>query len=253
MPELPDVEGFKRIFSRHAAGKKVSSVRVDRGVTRNTTPQGVSRALRDHSFSKPDRKGKWLICPTDASTLLLHFGMTGGLIWNAEDHPHNRMTLVLDDGELVYRDMRKLGGVWIAHDDEETERLLSRVGPDAMAASKTELLDRVAGRRGSIKSALMNQSVVSGLGNLTVDESLWRAEIAPQRLVTSLSDDELAALSRSVKRVLRDSSSVGHVPGRRSWLTGARERSGTCPRCRAALDRTTVAGRTTYWCPSCQS
>lgn len=253
MPELPDVEGFRRTFDRYAAGKTVGSVHVDRGVARNATPQAIGRALKGRSLSRSDRKGKWLICATDGATLLLHFGMTGDLIWNAEDHPHNRMTLELDDGDLVFRDMRKLGGVWIARDAGELDQTLARVGPDAVKVSKKEFLERVSRRRGSIKSALMDQTVVSGLGNLTVDESLWRARIAPKRAAASLSDDELPALNRSVNSVLRSASKVGHVPGRRGWLTGARDRSGACPRCGARLERATVAGRTTYWCPSCQT
>lgn len=212
--------------------------------------------LARRTFERPERKGKWLICPTEEPVLLLHFGMTGDLLWwgdGREDHPHDRMQISFEDGTLVYRDMRKLGGVWIEADRAGANETLGNVGPDALDAPRTEFLDRLRSRRGSVKSALMNQKVVSGLGNLTVDESLWRARIAPRRAVPALTDDDLAALYRSVKTVLRSSTKVGRVPDRRGWLTGSRTRDAPCPRCRRRLLRATVAGRTTYWCPACQS
>lgn len=256
MPELPDVEGHRRTLRRRATNKPVLSVHVDPDVVRSSSPQAIGRALKGRTFESPHRRGKWLACPTDGPVLVLHFGMTGDLLWwdaEPDRHPHDRIRIEFHDGELVFRDMRKLGGVWIARDRRELDRLLAHVGPDALEVSKKEFLDRVRSRRGSIKSALMNQAVVSGLGNLTVDESLWRARIRPGRSASSLTQDELDALHRSAKRVLRDSSKVGHVPGRRGWITGSREPDAPCPRCGERLRRSTISGRTTYWCPACQS
>ncbi|MDQ3986778.1 MAG: Fpg/Nei family DNA glycosylase [Actinomycetota bacterium] len=255
MPELPDVEGFKRTFDRTAAGKRVRRVSADPTIMRNANPQALGRALSRRRFSNSDRHGKWLLCRTDGPILLLHFGMTGGLSWSDDDtdrHIHDRLILELDDGELRYRNMRKLGGVWLAHDDTEVASILGPLGPDALRLKRDDLADRLKVRRGRIKSALMNQRVLAGLGNLTVDESLWRAHINPERPVNSISDDEMKALHASIQQVLRDSTRVGYVPGRRTWLTGARRKEATCPRCRSRLDRKTIAGRTTYFCPSCQ-
>jgi len=256
VPELPDVEGFRRIFARKATGKTVRAVRLDARAGRNVTPTALDRALRRRTFDRPARRGKWLIAPAgEWPVLLLHFGMTGDLEWRkcgTEPSPHDRLRLSLTGGELVFRDMRRLGGVWLARDQRELEKLLGRLGPDALEATRSEFLGRLDRRRGSAKAALMDQSVVAGLGNLTVDESLWRARIAPRRYLASLASAERVRLHRSIREVLDASVKVGRVPDPARWLTGARRRGGVCPRCRTSLRRETVAGRTTYWCPSCQ-
>jgi formamidopyrimidine-DNA glycosylase len=255
MPELPDVEGFRRTFARRADGKSVGGVRaVDRGMLRNTTPAGLGRALSGRRFTSPRRHGKLLICPTDGPALLLHFGMTGTLVWSGDDHRHDRLVLELDDGDLHFRDMRRLGGIWLAGDDRELARIEGRLGPDWLDVSRSEFDDLLAKRRGSIKATLMDQSFAAGLGNLTADESLWQARIDPRRRVATLGERERDVLHRRIQKVLRDSVPHGLVPGKRTWLTGARDRrEGTCPRCGARLERVKVGGRTTVFCPDEQS
>src|SRR6266571_3062640 len=97
MPELPDVESYRRFFSRHAAGRIVEQVVVpDPAIVRNATPSEVDRALRGRRFEDPERIGKWLIGWTDGPALLLHFGMTGFLVWSGEEpegHRHDRVIL----------------------------------------------------------------------------------------------------------------------------------------------------------------
>jgi formamidopyrimidine-DNA glycosylase len=256
VPELPDVEGFRRDFRRHARDKEIVKLGGDADIIRNSSPQGLGRAFKGRSFGEPRRHGKWLICPTDKPLLLFHFGMTGGLIWSGEEperHRHDRLFLEFSDGELRYRNMRKLGGVWIAKGDDDLEAVLGKFGPDAEKVGRDEFTEMLERRRGSIKAALMDQKFMAGLGNLTVDESLWHARIAPKRQVATLEDKERNALHRSTQKVLRDSIKVGYVPAKKSWLTGARDRRDKpCPRCKASLMRAKVAGRTTYWCPQCQ-
>lgn len=112
MPELPDVEGYRRFFERHAAGKEIRSISVCRDMLRNATPQALGRALRGRRFAEPVPHGKWLMCPTGGPILVLHFGMTGDLIWSGDEpdrHRHDRLFIELSGGELRYRNMRKLG------------------------------------------------------------------------------------------------------------------------------------------------
>lgn len=256
MPELPDVEGYRRIWNRFASGKIVRDSHVDSDILRNASPRAFVTALRDRCFEEPRRHGKWLICPTDGPSVLLHFGMTGDLSWSVEEperHRHDRAWFILDDGEIRYRNMRKLGGVWFAHDEREVTAVLGPLGPDAWKLSRQDFVGRLSGRRGSIKSALMNQKVLAGLGNLTVDESLWFARINPTRAVASLTDAEMKKLHTQTQKVLRDSIPTGRVPGKASWITGARSSPDPiCPRCKTKLSRTTVGGRTTYFCSKCQ-
>jgi formamidopyrimidine-DNA glycosylase len=99
----------------------------------------------------------------------------------------------------------------------------------------------------------MDQSALSGLGNLLVDEICWRAKIHPRRPGDGLSDAEVGRLYAAMRRVLRQAIPTGRVPGRRSWLTGRRDdRDPTCPRCDTGLHHGRVAGRSTFWCPQCQ-
>jgi formamidopyrimidine-DNA glycosylase len=258
VPELPDVEAYRRFFQSHAAGRTVRGLWADPTIVRNGTPSALARALKGRRFEEPERLGKWLIGWTDGSALLLHFGMTGDLVWSGEEperHRHDRLVLELDDGEeLRYRNMRKLGGVWLAHDADEVRRILGALGPDALDLDRRGFLTLLARRRGGVKAALMDQTLLAGVGNLIADEALWQARIHPRRRVETLSDDERARLHSSIRKVLRES--VGHydrIPRKRSWLLSVRGRPGArCPRCGTPLERTVAAGRTTYFCPTCQ-
>ncbi len=254
MPELPDVEGFRRRLDRHGRGRRIRDIDVlDTGVIRNCDVRRLRRALRGRHLRGPERRGKWLLAPTDGPTLLLHFGMTGSLEWDGEPHRHDRVVFHLDGGELRYRDQRKLQGLWLADDDEDAADIIGRQGPDALGLPKNRLRERVAGRRTKLKAALMDQTVVAGLGNIVTDEVLWRARLHPDRRPGALTPPEWDRLHRALGTVLRASVKEGHVPPRPSWLTGVRdERHPACPRCRTPLRRTRSGGRTTLWCPACQ-
>jgi formamidopyrimidine-DNA glycosylase len=174
------------------------------------------------------------------------------LEWNTEPHRHDRVVLRLDGGELRYRDQRKLQGLWLARDDEAAG-IVGRHGPDALGVTKTQLRERLAGKRTGIKAALMDQAVVAGLGNIVTDEVLWRAHLHPGRRPGSLTTAEWDRLHRGLGSVLRASVKEGQVPPRQSWLTGVRDEDHpACPRCHAELRRTRSGGRTTLWCPACQ-
>jgi formamidopyrimidine-DNA glycosylase len=251
VPELPDVEGFRRTFALHVEGKQVRGVRaVDRGMLRNSSPAGLGRALGGRRFTSARRHGKLLVCPTDGPALVLHFGMTGTFVWSGDDHPHDRVVLELDDGDLHYRNMRRLGGIWLAKSDRELAQIEGGLGPDWLDVSRPDFDELLARRRGSIKATLMDQSVAAGLGNLTADESLWQARVDPRRPVPSLDERERDALYQKIQKVLRDSLPYGLVPSKRTWLTGARDRrDAICPRCGTRLRRVKIGGRTTVFCP----
>jgi formamidopyrimidine-DNA glycosylase len=255
MPELPDVEHFRRFFSDHAAGRTIERVLVpDPGILRGIDAKPLDRALRGNRFLKPDRHGKWLIAWTTGPTVLIHFGMTGDLSWAegpAGRHRHDRVVFVLDRGELRYRNMRKFGGLWLAHDPDEVTRILGRLGPDALELKRRQFIVLLARRRGQLKPALMNQRLVAGLGNILVDEVLWQARIHPSTPVETLTDTQRDELFTKIRSVVRRSvERYDYVDGNRRWLSHVRGRPGArCPRCGADLARTVIGGRTTYYCP----
>src|SRR5699024_921431 len=168
MPELADVEGFRRVLARHAVGRRVLDVNViDSGVLRGFTPDTLRDALRGNSFAEPDRHGKLLISPIreTGAHLLIHFGMTGALVWSDGDrqrHRHERVSIAVTTGELRYRDMRKLKGLYLVPDRHELENQLAALGPDACAISAQELREAVCRRRRMLKSALSDQRTIAG-------------------------------------------------------------------------------------------
>jgi formamidopyrimidine-DNA glycosylase len=257
MPELPDVEHYRRFFAEHATGRTVASVWADPTIVRNATPRTLAAALRGHRFEEPTRHGKWLTAWTNGPTLLLHFGMTGDLVWSGDEpdrHRHDRLILgFAEGGELRYRNMRKLGGVWLAHDRAEADAILGPLGPDALGIDRRRLLHLLSIRRGALKAGLMDQTLLAGIGNLLADEILWQARLHPKRTFDSLSDEELAKLVTSIRRVVRESLDDDSIARKRSWFLHVRGRQdAVCPRCGTPLARTVVAGRTTYFCPNCQ-
>jgi len=258
VPELPDVESFRRVLAEHAVGRRIERVDVlDDQVLRGVTARRFAEQLCGRKFDEPTRHGKWLIVPARAGPVLLtHFGMTGSLLWTpdgAQRHRHDRVIFVLSEGELCYRDMRKLQGLRLARDDGEVKQVLAEIGPDALAVSRAQLRDLLGRRRRRVKAALVDQSVLAGLGNLLADEILWRSRINPSRTCVQLSDDDLARVHAKMRAVLRTSVRDGRVPPRKSWLTGHRDnRPGSCPRCDSALAHGRTGGRTTTWCPRCQ-
>ena len=256
MPELPDVEGFRRDLALSLPGRRVRDVDVaDAGVLRNTTARSLAKALSGHRFGAPDRHGKWLILPTDGPTLLVHSGMTGRphFVHDGGRDRYDRLVIRLDRGELHYADQRKLRGVWLARGPDEMASVLGEQGPDALAVDLRGFRGLLAHRRGTVKSTLMDQSVIAGLGNLLVDEICWRARVAPSLPVRELDDDALRRLHHAMKRVLAAAVRHGCVPGLPRWLTGVRDDPDpSCPRCGTRLRRARIGGRASLWCPHCQ-
>jgi len=257
VPELPDVEEFRRELADALPGRRIRGVQVrDPGILRNATAAALARRLDGHRFDHPRRHGKWLMLPTDGPTLLVHSGMTGHPHYaadGAEREPYERLVIALDRGELHYADLRKLGGVWLADTDEDVAHVTGPLGPDALGLGLPAFRDALRGRSGRLKPTLMDQSVIAGLGNLLTDEICWRARIAPTRPIPELDADDVKHLHAAMARVLRTSVRHGRVPRLPRWLTGVRdEPDPSCPRCGTRLVRARVGGRTSLWCPRCQ-
>jgi formamidopyrimidine-DNA glycosylase len=134
--------------------------------------------------------------------------------------------------------------------------VIGDLGPDALDLTRERFEELLWGpnpRRRSLKSALMDQTVIAGLGNLLVDEIAWRARVRPGTALQRLGPERRDRLYDCMTAVLRDSIPHGRIPPEPDWLTGARDdRPGACPRCGTTLRRATIAGRTTCWCPACQ-
>jgi formamidopyrimidine-DNA glycosylase len=260
VPELPDVEGFRKVLKSCATGRIIRRVDVrDAGVLHGVSTPGLRAALEGRRFAEPERHGKWLLARTDGGgpTLMLHFGMTGLLVCgdaDTEAGAYDRVLFTLEDGRrLEYRDQRKLQGLWLAEDEAAVTRLLANQGPDALAVGRDEFENVLAARSGRIKTVLTDQSVVAGLGNLLADEILWRARLRPDRRSRDLGPGDRRRLYTDMRRTLNSAIKAGRVPPGKSWLTGHRDDAvPICPRCGTRLCRSRIAGRGTVWCPHCQ-
>lgn len=184
----------------------------------------------------------------------LHFGMSGSLKYfkDGDDAPpHTRVLVQFENGYHVsYISVRKLGKVFVVKDVEAFIRK-QQLGPDALAIDSATFQSIFRDRRGSIKTALMNQEVLAGLGNIYADEILFQSGIRPTRDCRRVSSEEWKRIFGVMKRVLREVIKKGAQPDRlpNSYLTPHRESKAQCPRCRSRLKRKKVGGRTTYFCP----
>jgi len=259
LPELPEVEGYARYFAQHALRQRVARVRVRDERVLAVRKEQLVRALRGREFTRVRRHGKHFFAEAGDRWLHLHFGMTGDLAYyrDAKDEPRfARVVFDFDNGaHLAFEDIRLFGVVDLTTSPEAyiEEHAL---GPDPLDATFTlaRFRDIVAKRRGAVKSLLMSQDVIAGMGNLYADEALYQSSIQPRRTADTLRDDEVRALYTSMRRILRDVIARREKGGDwpRRYLTMHREEGERCPQCGGTIVRTVVFGRTTYYCKSHQ-
>lgn len=256
MPELPDVGVFKRYLDATSLHKTIERVDLrDERMLGRTTGREFRRALTGDRFEGSRRHGKYLFAMLGRQgALVLHFGMTGFLRYfkDEEDDPgHNVIRIAFDNGySLFYNSHRRLGVVEIT--DDPAGFIESKgLAPDALRMDAAQFDDRLKARRGHIKSVLMNQHAVAGLGNVYADEVLFQAGIHPRRKVRDLSTAERHRLRRALVTVLHKAIEAGADPQRlpATFLTPRRHAGAVCPRCGTALGVLKVGGRTAYYCP----
>jgi formamidopyrimidine-DNA glycosylase len=245
MPELPEAERARLQIERALDREIVAVDDRDGYVCRPHAPGDFGAALVGRRLTSAHRRGKFLWAETDddGPELGLHLGMAGSIVIDQPpaERDWDRFALEFaDGGRLALRDKRRLGRALLAPD-------FSHVGPDAAEIGRDAFRSRVGRGTAPIKARLLDQGVLAGVGNLLADETLWQARISPRRPAGELTVAELDALRRALRAATRSAIRKGGVH------TGAfiahRRRGGTCPRCRATLERATVGGRTTFWCP----
>jgi formamidopyrimidine-DNA glycosylase len=245
MPELPEAERARRQIER-ALGREIVAVDdADTYVCRPHAPGEIASALTGRRLTKAHRRGKFLWAETDGGPDLgLHLGMAGRIVIDEEPIAWDRFVLEFaDGGRMALRDKRRLGRAVIEPD-------FDHVGPDAAEVSRDVFRARVGRGTMALKARLLDQASISGVGNLLADETLWRARISPRRPAGTLSDEELDHLRRVLRAATRDAIRKGGV--HTGTFIAHRTRGGHCPRCKSELERATIGGRTTFWCPTCQ-
>jgi formamidopyrimidine-DNA glycosylase len=273
MPELPEVETIRLALEPHLVGRRLKHVEIrDSRLVRPFEPEAVSAELEDELIVALERRGKYLIVRFESGrALLIHLRMTGSLRHAAPgllaDDPHRRAVVRLDDGSYVaYRYVRRFGTWHLLEPQEVDPYLAQRLGREPLERTFTSrrLGERLAGRRAPVKAALLDQKTVAGLGNIYVDEALWRARIHPLRQAGTIGTDELTRLTRAIKDALkagiarkgaslRDYSTPDGRRGRMQEEFRVYGREGEpCPRCGTPIDKIRAGGRGTWYCPNCQ-
>jgi formamidopyrimidine-DNA glycosylase len=271
MPELPEVETIRRQLEPEITGRRIVVARVfDERWTRPTPRGEVEDLLAGRTIESVERRGKYLLLRLEGDrTLAMHLRMTGNLLLQdgAPDPPYLRAQLELDDDRrLLFTDTRRFGQAVVLRDDELDEYFATRLGVEPLSGSLTaeELCRRAAGRRAPLKSFLLNQLGVAGIGNIYADEALHRAELHPLSPAGSMRPEHCERLRLGIVEALEaglanGGSSIDDYRDSRGergtmqdeFLVHTREGK-PCPRCGAAIKRIVVAGRSTYFCPSCQ-
>jgi formamidopyrimidine-DNA glycosylase len=255
MPEILEVEAARQVLEDRALDRVIKKVYAPDGwfLKRGTSAPVLRHALVGNAFTVARRRGKQIVLDTkDPKVHIgLHLGMSGRVLVDDQEagdplvYASNRRVAKWhrfgvyfeDGGELMLRDPRRLGAVELNPDER-------RLGPDAMTLTREQLDFALGQRTAPIKAVLMDQARIAGLGNLLVDEILWRAEIDPLRMPAAINADERKTLHRTIRDTLkqlskRGGSHTGDMP---------REPGALCPRDSAPLLRRTIGGRTTFSC-----
>ena len=267
VPELPEVETIRSQLAPRLEGRTLVRVEIlDPRLTRPYDLFEVAEELEGDRVVSVERRGKYLLLRLESGLgLLVHLRMTGSFGFASVSH--ERAILELDDGSrLVYRDVRRFGTWLVVEPDDLEPYLASKNGPEPLDARFTAgwLGEQLARRKAPLKAVLLDQRVVAGLGNIYADEALWRARVNPLRAAHGLTPEEVARVRRAIRAALR-----AGIERQGSTLRDYAQPDGTsgtmqeefrvygrdglpCRRCGATISKERVAGRGTWFCPTCQ-
>ncbi|WP_022853039.1 bifunctional DNA-formamidopyrimidine glycosylase/DNA-(apurinic or apyrimidinic site) lyase [Thermodesulfatator atlanticus] len=269
MPELPEVETIKNTLASKITGKKIIDVRI--GLPKLVSPQPGKfiELIKGQEIKNLLRKGKFLIIElSNDLALLVHFRLTGQLVYLEDSQrppQHTHIIFSLTKGTLCYADLRQFGRLELLRKEALTEhKSLLRLGPEPFDIKNDDFLKILQKSSRKIKALLLDQEKIAGLGNIYVDEALFRAKIRPDRPANTLNPEEAKRLLSTIKNILKEATSLGgssvrnYVDGEgnsgrfqeRHLVYGKRGKP--CPNCQRALSYTTIANRGTTFCPSCQ-
>jgi formamidopyrimidine-DNA glycosylase len=286
MPELPEVETVRVGLERHVVGRTVADVQVlhPRVVRRDLAgPAGFAAAMAGRTVKRAERRGKYLwLALDDDEALLAHLGMSGQLLVGDPDRPlspHVRARFTFTDGgpDLRFTDQRTFGHLMLvpfAHGDlddpGETRELpapIAHIAPDPMEAAfdDGDFAARLTRRHTGVKRALLDQSLISGVGNIYADEALWRARLHWARPTETLKRGEVSRLLEAVREVLSEALRAGgtsfdtlyvNVNGESGYFDRSLQAYGRegepCSRCGTPIRRDAFMNRSSYSCPHCQ-
>ena len=267
MPELPEVETIRSELLTWVAGQSITQVIIlDAKLVSGISVEELCHRLIGQTVESLGRRGKYLILHlADAQSLVMHLKMTGALLLSpqATERYIRAIFHFSNDVQLMFRDPRRFGVIWLVAD---TESIVGKLGPEPLSKNFTPhvLAQRLRKHRIPIKAAIIDQSLIAGIGNMYADEALFAARIYPLKRTDTLSSEEIEALHRSIQEILRSAinnkgASVdtyvrpGGQLGTAHFDFNVAHRGGRlCPTCGTPIQRIPVRNRGSYFCPKCQ-
>lgn len=266
MPELPEVQTIVTTLRPSLLGRPLSNVRLLRPDILHPSGLELPAMLNGRHVADITRRGKKIIIHLDdGESFFIHLGMSGRLTLEASASQlqlHTHLVISLPENqELRFTDPRRFGGVWWIGDDYHPD---AGLGPEALDLTPAYLTERLARTKRAIKTALLDQKLIAGLGNIYADEALFAAKIHPLTASNRLKPAQIAALTRAIKQVLqralrhkgstlRDYRNADGQPGDFQKLHRVYDRAGKpCHDCRTPIRRLVIGGRSSHYCPSCQ-
>ena len=272
MPELPEVETIRRGLEARLAGRTITGLRIppDRG-----KPVPVIKGMDEATFREGvvgtriegvSRRGKYLALNLDSSMMLvIHLRMTGALLFSEDpDDPHVRAVFTLDDGTVMrFTDVRKFGGLWLV---DELSQVTPNLGLEPLGEEflPDVLIAAVTGRKAPVKSILLDQRSIAGIGNIYADEACFLAGIDPRRHGLTLTAEEVCSLHAAIREVLNKGienggasfrdyrNTTGNIGSMQKMVKVFRRTGQECYKCSSLVQRTVLGGRSTHFCPTCQ-
>ncbi|MDO5534889.1 MAG: bifunctional DNA-formamidopyrimidine glycosylase/DNA-(apurinic or apyrimidinic site) lyase [Propionibacteriaceae bacterium] len=275
MPELPEVEVVRRGLETAVIGRRIEAVSVlhPRPVRRHLAgPDDFAATLAGRTFSSPRRRGKFLWLPlTDGDAVLAHLGMSGQFRLDAPSAPlqrHARVVFTLSDGvQLRFVDQRMFGGLSLSPGGAELPTEVAHIARDLFdpALDRDALVARIGSRSSAIKRVLLNQTIVSGIGNIYADEALWAARIHGETTASALSASQVGEVLDAARSVMAEALAQGgtsfdalyvNVNGESGYFDRSLDAYGReglpCGRCGTPIRREQFMNRSSFFCPSCQ-
>ncbi len=268
MPELPEVETFARELRPDLVGQRITAVEVRwPAIVATHPPDAFAALLQETRILDVGRRGKYLLFPLNSGeTLIVHLRMTGRffLAPTPQREKHVHLLMLLDNERwLHYQDVRKFGRFYL---EEDPQQVLGKLGPEPLdpSWSSAAFWQALQKHRLPVKSALLDQRIVAGLGNIYADEALFAASIDPRRPANSLTRGDVSRLQAAIRNLLaaalraRGSSVSDYVPPNgvpgtfRAQHQVYRRTDEPCPHCGTPIRRLRIGGRSTHFCPHCQ-
>jgi formamidopyrimidine-DNA glycosylase len=260
MPELPEVESFRKYVEDTSLHQRIVEARSSAsGMLIGTTEKELREVLKGNSLEGTYRRGKFLFIKLKSGdSLMLHFGMTGDLLYYTPDKQKPRTYVLLlefsSGKHLLFSDPRRLGKIAIVTDVDEFIRTRG-YGEDALSISQKDFVTRVKKRKAAIKTVLMNQKVIAGVGNEFSDEILFQSHIHPESPANKVPEPKLVEVYEHIISILREA--VKHNADREKlthyFFLGNRRAGLKCPgNCKGLTEFKTIGGRSAYFCSSCQ-